>query len=343
MNKGFDIPIGIFFFNRPDLLKRTLTQISHISPQKIYLMSDGPRDNNTEDIAIVLECRKIAEEVINWPCIINKKYSEQNIGVYANIAIGSKYVFQQEECAIFLEDDNFPEISFFYYCKELLLKYRSNPDVIWICGNNFLNDYIPQNKASYIFTQHLHPCGWASWRDKFLKYYDFNMEGWSSDENKRKILAKINGISNKSRFYIAFENERNRYLKGERFSSWDFHMFLSILDKNLLGIIPNYNLIQNIGIDERATHGATRFSEDINIYVPQKVKRIKIPLVHPIQIGRDLFYDMTLYEKIKGNSFVYGKLFYYLNIKKIFGKVLGNQIFNFVIKIYNYLKNYNEI
>lgn len=334
--KSFDVPVGIFFFNRPDLLHKVLEKLQEIKPVKLYLLGDGPREGNQVDTDSSIACHQVIDELVTWDCQVHKRYSEKNLGVFNNIAGGAKWVFQQEKMAIFIEDDNFPETTFFTYCQDLLIKYESEERILWICGNNFLIDYDTPNNESYIFTQHLHPCGWASWSAKFLKYYDSEMAAWSDKNRRQKILKKIKYIPNKSRFHNAFTEERNHFLKGERFVSWDFHMYLSILNNNLIGIVPKNNLIRNIGVDERATHGSASLNEGVAKYVPQLLKPLIFPLVHPEKVEVNHLFDDQLYLFLRNKGIINYYLYYFLIIKvPYFG--IGNNLFNLVVKLRSYL------
>ena len=123
---SFSIPIGVFAFNRPDLLEKVLLRISEIRPKKLYLMFDGPRKDNPSDLNSVEKCKEVATKLINWQCIVKRRFHDDNVGVYKNIALGAKWVFSMEEMAIFLEDDNYPDLSFFYYCEQMLTRDRKS-------------------------------------------------------------------------------------------------------------------------------------------------------------------------------------------------------------------------
>ena len=137
MNEYFDIPIALFMFKRSDTLLKIIAVLSKIKPKKLYLLSDQGR--NEEEIRIVEKTRNLIENAIDWDCEIIKNYASENRGVYENIGEGARWVFQQEKKAIFLEDDNLPEISFFSYCKELLDKYENNNKILWICTTKYFS------------------------------------------------------------------------------------------------------------------------------------------------------------------------------------------------------------
>ena len=181
----FDVAIALFIFKRVSGLEPIIGQLRKIKPSKVYLIADGPR--NEEETAACLDCRKKAEELIDWDCTVVKNYAEKNRGVYNNIGNGALWVFEHEDKAIFLEDDNFPEITFFDYCKSMLEEYADEKKVLWVCGTNYMGK--SDMKTDFVFTQHLLPCGWASWADKFRQYYDGKLTGLS-DKEKTETFRK---------------------------------------------------------------------------------------------------------------------------------------------------------
>ena len=165
----FDIPVAIFIFKRDkavDIVKR----IGQVKPKRLYILADQGR--NEEEKRLAEQCRRSVEQAIDWDCEVIKNYAQENRGVYANIVEGAKWVLRQEKWAIFLEDDNLPELSFFPFCKEMLERYENDTRVLWVCGTNYLGDYTSPFGESYVFTRHMLPCGWASWSDKFERFYD---------------------------------------------------------------------------------------------------------------------------------------------------------------------------
>ena len=252
-NSYFDIPIVLFVFKRTDTVLRILDRIRVVKPRKIYILSDAGR--NHEEVSLVSNCRKTVENAIDWNCEVIKNYAETNRGVHAQIGLGAMWVFEREETAIFLEDDNLPEISFFEYCKQCLEKYKNDERVFWICGTNYLQKCTPKNNASVFASRHLMPCGWASWSWKFRKYYDYDLK-LTDDNNWMKDLRK--GYSD-NRLYKqqvrSINEEKNKKTLGLRYRSWDYHTVLSIRMHDLIGIVPMYNQIENIGVDDFSTHG----------------------------------------------------------------------------------------
>ena len=293
MQQYFDIPIVLFVFKRADTVLRIIDQIRRVNPAKIYIMGDAGR--NEEEQKLVIECRKKILSHIDWDCKVIPNFAEKNRGVFGQIALGAKWIFEREERAIFLEDDNLPAVTFFEYCKECLEQYKDSEDIFWICGTNYLQKCTPANNASVFKSQHLMPCGWASWRDKFLKYYDFEFEkakmnGWEKIFRKKYESRRL---YNQQRRTIVAEIKRKK--NGERFASWDFQTAFSIRMNDLWGIIPKYNQIENIGVDEFSTHGGNTMQlEMTKRFCGIKTFELDMPLVLPDKKNLSAAYEKEI-------------------------------------------------
>lgn len=295
----FKTPVVLFLFKRIDKTALIIDRLSTIQPEKLYLIGDGPRNKEEENLVKV--CRETAEKHVTWPCQIIKNYADSNRGVFENIAGGAKWVFEREKSAIFLEDDNLPALSFFPFCEEMLHRYEDNPRILWICGSNYLIDYKFQDNASYGFTQNMLPCGWASWADKFNKYYQSDFQLWQDPIVRKKIRKLKYSKALKSQEISNWEYELYRKSKNLKYISWDYQMSFSLRAQNLLGIIPKYNQVQNIGVDIDSIHGGNTMSNEMTSrFCENQIKDLEFPLIHPDKVDID-----TKFEKALGRMITY--------------------------------------
>lgn len=286
----FDIPVVLLLFKRKDAALRIVERLKQAKVSKIYIMADQGRDD--AEIKLVEEAREAVENAIDWDCKVIKNYAKDNRGVYANIALGAKWVFEREKWAIFLEDDNLPELSFFPFCKELLQKYEHDNRILWICGTNYLGEYKPRLDVSYMFTEHMLPCGWASWSDKFLNNYDGFVE--SIDNPVIEELFRKSFVSKDMSDVYVRPLKRYRLLikNGKEPSSWDYQMSFNLRMNHMLGISPIKNQIKNIGVDDFSEHGGNSFDLVMTKrFCGMDSYELPMPIKHPEFVTIDPWYE----------------------------------------------------
>ena len=303
----FDIPVALFIFKR-DKAVEIVKRLSQVRPKKLYLLADQGR--NDEEKQLAAKCRQEVEAAIDWDCELIRDYADENRGVYRNIGQGAIRVLRQEKCAIFLEDDNLPELSFFPFCKEMLERYENDPRVLWVCGTNYLGSYKQKNSESYVFTRHMLPCGWASWSHKFEKNYDGDLVLTEDPEVMKRVKKAYLNNAMYRQGKDCFMSEKRRIDRGLLPVSWDYQMDFSIKAHGLLGICPCNNQIKNIGVDDLSVHGGT----SLNMVMTKRFcgmdsYPVEFPLKHPEKvevdkkfekkIGKIILYPLKLRMSIK--------------------------------------------
>lgn len=294
----FDIPVVVFFFKRAEKTAMIIDRIAKVRPKKLYLISDGPRNNS--EAADVFECRKRVEERITWPCEVVRNYAETNKGVFDRIGLGAQWVLRQEDSAIFLEDDNLPELSFFPFCKEMLSRYCDDGRVLWVCGTNYLHEYEPEDGSSYVFTHHMLPCGWASWGHKFGKYYQGDLALLDDPFIFQRIKLQNPDRALGRQDMRHWISERRRIVNTGRANSWDYQMGFTLRLHGLYGIVPKFNQIKNIGVDEYSIHGGTSFANIMTRrFCELPTKALVFPLVHPKAVWIDTVFEKRVSDVIR--------------------------------------------
>ena len=164
--------IAICVFNRPDLTIQVFNQIRKVKPEKLYIIADAPRIYNAEDN---IRCKKVKAifNDIDWDCDVKTNYATENMGCCKRLSSGFTWVFENEEKAIFLEDDCLPNIDFFRYCDEMLEKYSDDNRIMLVSGTNVLGKW-NISADSYLFSKLGGIHGWASWR-RAWKHFDLDI------------------------------------------------------------------------------------------------------------------------------------------------------------------------
>lgn len=309
-------PVVLFLFKRHETLERIFEVIRSYKPERIYLLGDGPR--NIEEKRHVEKARALALSLIDWECTVIKRFHEENVGVYSNIGEGASWVFEREKTAIFIEDDNLPEETFFNYCDELLEKYAIEEKVLWICGTNYMVDTTHISPHSYYYTRHLLPCGWASWSSKFLKYYD----GELTSISKSKIEVMKSTYLDERLFHQELQTikqTRFNFLRNKKSVSWDRQMCYSVRANGLYGIAPSVNQIKNIGVDEHSIHGGNSLKKEMTFrFCERETKKITFPLISPDSISMD-----ARFERLTSDIILYP---FDLRVKRAIGRLIKRMV-----------------
>jgi len=304
---GFKLttPVAFVIFNRPDTTEQVFAEIRKARPSKLLVIADGPRENRPDDVEKCAAVRAIIEGV-DWDCEVLKDYSNVNLGCGRRPATGFDWVFSMVEEAIILEDDCLPHPTFFPYCQELLEKYRDDGRVMGISGDNFQYGRRRTND-SYYFSRYTQTCGWATWR-RVWKYYDFDMKLWPAVRDGQwlfDIFASIQTVTHNGQrqigviggAYVAQYWQRMfeaAYTK--KIDAWDFQFAFASLLQSGLHILPNVNLISNIGYGPGGTHTKNATSSLANL----PITAMNFPIRHPAFIIRDGWADAFL----QANNFV---------------------------------------
>ncbi len=154
-------------------------------------------------------------------------------------------------------------------------------------GSNFQLGY-RRNSASYYFSRFVFIWGWATWR-RAWKHYDVTMacwpryrdEGWLMDWLGSKALAQY--------------CQRLFQQHYESSTTWDFQWLFTCWTQGALSIVPNINLVENIG----GAHLAATHSAKTNWLFERKPGAMPFPLQHPefriVDAHADKFTRMTMY------------------------------------------------
>lgn len=285
--------VALIIFNRPDTTEMVLAEIGKVKPRQLFVIADGPRPERSDDKVKCNAARALIHRV-DWDCEIFKNYSEENLGCGHRPASGISWMFEHVESAIILEDDCVPDTSFFWYCDELLERYKNDYRIMQISGTNRKKD-IKKENVSYTFSKFpIAFGGFATWRRAWHNY-DFEMKLWPKLRNTPWLayhLANNNGAeAYKKIFDFAYLNHR----KGD---FWDFQWIFALMVNNALSIFPHVNLHTNIGCREDGTHMTSSTHKYANIHF----HAIKFPLVHPDFVIPDYDTDSFVVEDLISNQ-----------------------------------------
>ena len=290
----FNTPILFMVFNRPDLALNVFEEIRKIKPAKLYISADGPRANRAGEQEKCAKTREIAN-LVDWECDLKTLFRKENIGCKMGVSTAIDWLFEHEEEGIILEDDSLPNQSFFYFCSELLVKYRDVERVMEIGGNNFQPNL--KYEGSYFFSRYSNMPGWATWR-RVWKKYDVQIKDFPNFLKENRI-KKIFG-SNPVQYYWLYKFWK---VYKNKVDTWDYQWTYMCWDNDGITIFPTKNFISNIGYNNADAAHTTTGNDLLS-----EIKREEITeIVHPKEIKIN-------YEVDKGAEKVHPNITYYKKI-----------------------------
>ncbi len=303
-------PVLFLVFNRLEYTKKSFAQIQKAKPKKLYIASDGPREEVTGENKIVQEVRDYILKNINWKCQIKTLFRGKNLGCKIAVSQAITWFFEHEEMGITLEDDCVPSLSYFSFCNAMLKKYRNNDRIMAITGHNFLK--IKNLSGSYFFTKYCITLAAAMWRRSWKKV-KFNTDNWDELDDKTYHFSN-NYFSQKYHDYTFNLIRKNIQ------DHWDIYARYAWYYNHGLMIVPKHNLIQNIGVVGIHSYKKEAFH---NI----EAKELDVDnIIHPNKVYPNQVYDRKI-EKSFARDYIF------IAIKNVLKKVLPKKIVNFLKKI----------
>lgn len=302
----------LLVFNRLDTTQQVFQAIRQAKPPKLYIAADGARDNRADDDQKVQAVREYVTKNIDWECDVKTLFREKNYGCRLAVSSAIDWFFENEEMGIILEDDCLPSQSFFWFCEEMLNEYKNEESIYGISGSGRVTQF-KKLEADYTFLKYPEIWGWATWR-RVWNQYDVQMKDWP--EYRKNKLSEISSLKETKRFW---DHGIEDVFQGNT-DTWDVQFCFQILKNKGKFIIPQWNLIENIGAGHiDATNGQSK--DDRTTKIP--IYEITFPLSKPqtISFDDDLngIFDKYYYTRpsyfIKRVKRIF-KLFYKLNVIK---------------------------
>lgn len=248
---AIDVPVLLLIFRRPEISKSVVKAIKNIKPKRLFIAADGPRPLVNGEESLCHETRRSVLSEIDWECEVKTLFRNSNLGCRKAVTTAIDWFFDQVDEGIILEDDTLPSASFFGFCNDMLGLYRESPDIMHISGNNFQNGRI-RGDGSYYASRLAHSWGWATW-SKAWKKYQKNISGF--EENWEMLSQDLDFSPSQSKWW----KKMLQRTKDEEINTWDFQWHYTIMLHRGICILPQLNLVKNIGVGPDATHvfGAT--------------------------------------------------------------------------------------
>jgi len=143
-----------------------------------------------------------------------------------------------------------------------------------------------------MFTRHMLPCGWASWSNKFLEFYDGEIELFKDPYIRERFLAEFPNKAMRDVYERPLLRYEKELAQGKQPYSWDYQMCLTVRANSMFGISPVCNQIKNIGVDMDSEHGGNSMTKVMTRrFCGMPSYPLEFPLKHPKAVMTNLDYE----------------------------------------------------
>ncbi len=239
-------PVGIFIFNRPEHLRRTLELLlccPEAAASPLYVFADGARNN--VDLPAVEAARQVARELLGARAQYH--FAGQNMGLSRSIIHGTNLMLAEHGRAIVLEDDLAVRPEFLGFMNRALERYAESPSVMQISGYMF-NVREARWRARPYLLPFPSSWGWATW-SRAWKHFDITATGWEALGRDRQLRRRFN-LDGVYDYASMLEAQMN----GVR-DSWAVRWYWTLFQRAGLVVYPAQSLVRNTGFDGSGTHG----------------------------------------------------------------------------------------
>ena len=208
--------------------------------QNVYFSLDSSDDE------INLTIQNQIQDLINaFPRNKTRIYfrrSVVNVGCSVNIVSSIDWVFSKEDYLIVLEDDCIPSDSFFRFAFQSFNLIDQYDHILLGCGSQFISS----NEEMNLIRQSKYPFFWGWFTSR--KRWQIMKSFFDTNERLKCINENIS-IYEKTYWLAGHLRARNGFV-----DVWDTIVSANIVLKNLSCIVPNHNLVVNVGNDGLATN-----------------------------------------------------------------------------------------
>ena len=100
-----DTPLLLLAWRRPSTLRKVIDAIRPVAPTRLFVACDGPNPERVGEVSKVAATRAVIESEIDWPCQIERLYSDVNYGCRRGVSRAITWFFENVDEGLILEDD----------------------------------------------------------------------------------------------------------------------------------------------------------------------------------------------------------------------------------------------
>ena len=272
-----DFAILILGYKRPKLLENLLRTCSKFDLPIFISIDEAPLSDLTAK-SYVQACKNVASQYSEL--IADLRVPDFHEGGFVGVVNAISWGFHKTDKLIIIEDDILPSIDFIRFAMNSLVKYESNKKIGSIGGTNLVpKSYIKNNEHPFRLSAYPTSWGWATWNDR----WDDFLEDLKEFPNTIEFPSNYPNIAKKKYWKSIFKSTA---LNG--YDIYDYRWIYSNWKRGRLAIIPNKNLVLNLGFNMKE---ATFTKGENPWWLPSQTEIIHDPYIESNIDYRDVSAD----------------------------------------------------
>ncbi|MBL0257978.1 MAG: glycosyltransferase [Bacteroidetes bacterium] len=243
------IPLVLFTYNRPDLLRQTLESLAKntIAMQTdMIVFSDGPKpDATTIQQEKIREVRTILREK-NWCKSITIIEAPENNGLAKSVIEGVSMVLSKHEKVIVIEDDILLSAFFLQYMNDSLNHYESNSKVFAVGAWTYFTRSDFNNET--FFLRYPDSIAWGTFKRSW-DLFEYDAKNLQEKLIATKRMSAFNGFRNLK----YFEPMLQSFIDG-KIDSWAIRWTATSILHQGLSVFPPVSMVKHMGFSSDGTH-----------------------------------------------------------------------------------------
>ena len=291
----------ILGYNRPDLLKRRIYEISKMEVKNVYISIDGGTDSHKSEMMDLIS--KIPSLLKN-DVQVKITHHKNNLGLTRHLTSSISKVLVENENIIVVEDDIILNSNFYRNIingLDLLRSMKVNGLVYGFSPINYSGRYLVNNKWHQ--TKYFSCWGWGCSRQTWERY-NSDLSNIKID----KVLSNSNSWSSLSNHQKNIWRARFNRVQSDEAYTWDIQMQFTSFLNDFTNLGPLFAFTSNEGFnDKRATHtkeskprwvGSNLKNNQVVNHAEGVIASILMRLIDQITIAGDSIL-LLIYKKIK--------------------------------------------
>jgi hypothetical protein len=272
-----DFAILILGYKRPKLLENLLHTCSKFDLPIFISIDEAPLSDLTAK-SYVQACKNVASQYSEL--IAELRVPDFHEGGFVGVVNAISWGFSKTDKLIIIEDDISPSIDFIRFAMNSLVKYESNKKIGSIGGTNLVpKSYIKNNEQPFRLSAYPTSWGWATWNDR----WDDFLEDLKEFPNTIEFPSDYPNTAKKKYWKSIFKSTA---LNGH--DIYDYRWIYSNWKRGRLAIIPNKNLVLNLGFNMKE---ATFTKGENPWWLPSQTEIIDDPYIESDIDYRDVSAD----------------------------------------------------